>query len=370
MNGIIIGAIAALSLVQQTDTTFAVGTAELLNVETMGGSIQVGVWDRDEIRVQAEHSTRTFIEIDRGRREIQIESEARRGPANLVDFRITVPRTLALELEALYGDISVEGSAGAVEAQTVQGDITIIGGRGTVQVSATTGTITVDDADGQIEIESSSADIRVTNSSGEIYAETAGGTIVLENVSPTVVDVGSTGGRVHYDGAFESGGTYFFGAHGGSITIVVPEEASVSFNVATVHGSISSNLNGRVESLRSGQRHAFDVGAGGALVEAETYGGRIRLLRKGSEGAGAPTIRRTPVRDGSEVLLGLEMAFGDGFGLDHAFDHAFDYDFDFDFDMDFDMDFDFDVDLDHAVDQALQGHVETVRVREPATIHR
>lgn len=368
MNGFIIGAIAALSFVQQTDTTFAVGTAELLNVETMGGSIQVGVWDRDEIRVQAEHSTRTFIEIDRGRREIQVESEARRGPANLVDFRITVPRTFALELEALYGDISVEGSDGAVEAETVQGDITIVGGRGTVQVSATTGTITVDDADGQIEIESSSADIRVTNSSGEIYAETAGGTIVLENVSPTAVDVGSTGGRVHYDGAFEPGGTYFFGAHGGSITIVVPEEASASFNVATVHGSISSNLGGQVESLRSGQRHAFEVGTGGALVEAETYGGRIRLLRKGSEGANAPTLRRTPVRDGTEALMALEMAFGPMFDMDHDFD--FDFDFDHDFDLDLDMDFDLALDLQHAIDIALQGHPERVRVREPATIRR
>ena len=252
MNSVIIGAMLALSMGQQTDTTFAVGSSELLRVETMGGSITVGVWDRDEVRVQAEHSRRTYISIDRSRHSIRVESEARRGPANLVDFRITVPRTFALDLGAQYGDITIDGAEGAIEVETLQGDVSIIGGRGTIRVSATMGTILIDGAEGQIDIESSMADIRVVNSSGEIYAETAAGTIVLENVTPTAVDVGSTGGRVYYSGTFEPNGTYFFGAHGGSITIVVPDDASAVFNLATVHGSISSNLSGEVESFRAG----------------------------------------------------------------------------------------------------------------------
>ena len=104
MNGVIIGALMALSMVQQTDTTFAVGGAELLDVESLGGSINVTTWNEDMIRIQAEHSQRTFVEIDRGRRSISVESEARRGPANLVDYEITVPRSLGLRLEAQYGD--------------------------------------------------------------------------------------------------------------------------------------------------------------------------------------------------------------------------------------------------------------------------
>lgn len=303
MNGLIMGAMVALSMVQaQTDTTFAVEGAERVSVETLGGSIRVDVWDEDRIRVQAEHSRRTFVEVRRGRRGISIESEARRGPANLVDFRITVPRRMALNLEAQYGDITIEGSDGAVEVQALKGDVSIIGGRGTIEVSATIGSILVDGADGKIEIESSAADIRVINSTGEIYAESAGGSVVLENVRPRAVDVGSTGGRVHYDGSFEPGGTYFFGSHGGSVTVVVPDGAGVTFNVATVHGSITSNLRGEAEALKGGERHEFVVGGGGALVEAETYGGRIRLLRRGSEGSEAPSPRRNnEVRDGDDV---------------------------------------------------------------------
>lgn len=344
MNGLIIGAMMAVSMVQQTDTILEVGRAERLHVETLGGSIEIGVWDEDRIRVQAEHSNRTYIEIERRRdgREIDIEAEARRGPANLVDFRITVPRRFALSLDANYGDIVIDGSDGAVEAETVQGDVTVIGGRGTIQVEATTGSILVDGADGVIEIESSAADIRVIDSSGEIYAETAGGTIVLENVRPSAVDVGSTGGRVHYDGSFEPGGTYFFGAHGGSITIVVPEDAAASFNVATVHGSITSNLSGQAEGLRGGERHQFEVGGGGAIVEAETYGGRIRLLRRGTEGTSPPLPRRNRSPDAADVAESWAWN-DDGHAVwDHDRDWAPDVDWDSDWDWNWDWDWDWD----------------------------
>jgi hypothetical protein len=299
MNGLVIGALAALTMFQQTDTILDVGGAERLHVETAGGSIEVSVWDEDRIRVQAEHSARTFIEIERRRsgREIDIEPEARRGPANIVDFRITVPRRMALSLDGQYTDIRVQGADGEVEAETVHGDVEIIGGRGSIRVESSLGAIYVEGAEGTIELESSASDIHVARSTGEIYAESAGGSILLEDVRPRAVDVGSTGGRVHYDGTFEPGGTYFFGSHGGSVTIVVGEDARASFNVATVHGSVMSNLRGEAESFRGGERHEFEVGGGGAIVEAETFGGRIRLLRRGTEGSQSPVRRRAPVRD-------------------------------------------------------------------------
>ena len=134
-------------------------------------------------------------------------------------------------------------------------------------MSNTVGNIDVEGANGTIEIESSAANIRITDSGGEIFAETAAGAIVLENVSATTVDIGSTGGRVYFDGSLEPSGTYFFGAHGGSITIVVGEDAAASFNLATVHGSITSNLSGESRSFRRGERHQFEVGGGDIVLQ-------------------------------------------------------------------------------------------------------
>lgn len=355
MNVLMMAAMLAMPMQAQTDTTVMVGNAEKVHVETLGGSITVRMWDEDRVRIQAEHSNRTYVDIETGSREIHIESEARRGPANVVDFVLTVPRTMALELEANYGDITIEGSDGEVVAETIQGDVTIIGGRGTIEVEATVGQIIVEGADGTIDLESSGADIRVSDSRGEIYAETAGGSIILENVRPTAVDIGSTGGRVHYDGALDPGGTYFFGAHGGSITIVVGEEDRASFNVATVHGSITSNLTGRAESFRGGERHMFDVGGGGAIVEAETYGGRIRILRRGSEGAEAPSPVRREVREAAwapmPLMHGRRVAVPVAEAIAWAVAPV----------VEVDLDLDVDVDLDHHRPRAP---------RPPATIRR
>lgn len=123
------------------------------------------------------------------------------------------------------------------------------------------------------------------NSSGEIYAESVGSNIVLENVDAGAVDVGTVGGRIRYEGTLRSGGTYFFGAHGGSVTLVVPDGTGASFTLATIHGSITSNLPGAPERFKRGQRNSFQVGGGGATVDVETFAGRVRVIRAGSEEA-------------------------------------------------------------------------------------
>ena len=286
MNGILMGALVALSMAQQTDTIFPVDGATRLDVEAAGGTIVVNAWERNEIRVQAAHSSRTFIEISRSRNgTIQVESEANRGPGGITDFTIFVPAALALDLEGMYTDITVEGSNAAVEAETVQGNITIRGGRGTVSASTATGEILVEGAEGSIDAESAASDIRFVNVGGDVVAESAGGDIFFENARATTVDAGSTGGRIQYQGTFQAAGRYFFGSHGGSVMLIVPEGTAATFNLATIHGSVTTNVNGPLERLGRGQRNTVTVGSGGALVEVETFGGRIAVMRQGTEGA-------------------------------------------------------------------------------------
>ncbi len=287
MNGMVIGALMVLGMAQQqTDTVLPLQGAKTLSVESPGGSIVVTGWDRNEIRVQAEHSHRTHVAVrrTRGGDRISLEAEATRGPATIVDFRLSVPRSLSLDLSGSYTDITVEGVNGEVSAETMQGDVTVRGGRGSVKVSSTTGKVLVDGAQGKIEAETAADDIRFVNVQGDVVGESAGGDILFENAQATSVDVGTTGGRISYDGTLVKGGTYYFGAHGGSITMIVPEGTGASISLATVYGSIVTNLNGPTEQLKGGKRQKLDVGGGGAIVEIETFAGRISLMRKGTEG--------------------------------------------------------------------------------------
>jgi hypothetical protein len=315
MNGVVIGAVMALSMMQQTDTVIPVGDARSVSVEATGGTILVDVWDRDEVRIQGEHSRRTFVEIRRRGGVIDVEPEARRGPANLVDFHITVPATMAVDLEGMYTDITVEGAGGDVSAETLEGDITIRGGRGTVSVSTMTGEVLIEGAEGFIEVESAAHDVRITDSAGEIVGESMGGDFVLENVRATSVDIGSVGGRLYYDGALQPEGTYFFGSHGGSITLVVPEGTSAQFDLSTIHGSIFDNLRGEMQRSEGGRRHTIEVGTGAALVEVETFGGRIMVVWKGTEGdipEGAREGQHMELESVSDLLHGVTEGVSEG----------------------------------------------------------
>ncbi len=329
MNGAIIGALMALSMVQQTDTVFPVGEAILLDVEAMAGSVVVDTWDRDEVRIRAEHSRRTYVEINRRGSRISVEAEGLRGPANVVDYHITVPATLRLKIESFMASITVNGALSDVEAETLQGDVIVRGGRGRIKVSSMAGSILVEGAEGFIEIESVAGSVRIVDSSGEMVGETMAGPMIFENVHASLVDVESVGGIVWYDGTFDPGGTYFFGSHGGSVTLVVPEGASAQFDLSSVYGSIRDNMQGEMRRSDSGERHTIEIGGGDAIVEVETFGGEISILRKGTEGeipAGGHGMVFLP---GMDLDLNLDLGGLEGLlsgvavGLSESLSHVF-----------------------------------------------
>lgn len=299
MNGAVMAALVALSMVQQTDTVFPAQGARALSVDATAGSVTVTAWDRTDVGVKAEHSSRTYVAVHRSRdgSVIRLEAEARRGPATIVDFEISLPRGMAVEVDAESADVTVIGVDGGVEVDISQGNVVVRNGKGSATLSTQMGKILAEGVSGNIEAETAAGEIRLVNVSGTVVAESAGGDIVIEGGNSPSVDVGTVGGRIYYDGAFQRGGSYFFGTHGGTLTLVVPQGAAVSFHLATVHGTVINALGAQPERLEGGKRHTLDIGGGGAVVEAETFGGRISLVRKGAEGSGPPASR--PSRSGA-----------------------------------------------------------------------
>jgi len=322
MNGVVIGALMALGMAQQTDTVFPAAGVKRLDVEAPGGSIVVTGWDRDEIRVQAGHSHRTHIDIRRSGDHVSIEAEADRGPAGAVDFTISAPRATSVSLEGMYTDITVDGLDGDVDAETLRGDVTVKGGAGSVKASATAGKILVQGARGTIDVESTAGGIRLVDVGGTVTGESVGGSIVFENAHAKSVDVGTTGGTIRYEGTLDPNGMYSFGSFGGSVTLVLPDGTPASLSLSSIHGSAMTNLGGEMRRLRSGDRHRLDVNGGGAVVEVESFGGRVAVLRKGTEDA-VPGGRDDAAD--SDGLVGVGHLFdpgdfvspGDLAGLDH-----------------------------------------------------
>ena len=160
-----------------TDTTIAVTQGTRLNVENQGGDITVKVWDRNQVRVQASHSRRTHIDVRLVGAVLSLEAEADRGPANMVDYEITVPAWMALNLEGMYATVDVKGSRGSIAVETLDGDITVDGGVESVKLATVQGRIMLTNARGPDRANSVSESIEASGLTGDILAETVSGDI-------------------------------------------------------------------------------------------------------------------------------------------------------------------------------------------------
>jgi DUF4097 and DUF4098 domain-containing protein YvlB len=275
-------ALLALSALQQTDTTLAVPPTARLQLQTQSGSIKVTAWDRNEMRVHAEHGMRDQIEINVRGSVVEVDAQRRRGGPAAVDYEITVPRTMSLELSGQETEIEVEGVTGSISAESVEGGVTIRGAGGPVEVHTVEGNVVIDGARGEVKVEGVEGDITITNVVGDLTVETTDGDVTLENVDAANVDVSTVDGDVHYSGTIRDRGRYGFSAHSGDIVVAMPTTVNATVTVATFDGSFEADPSFKVQvtTVRPGRRFSFTLGSGAARVELESFDGTIRLERR------------------------------------------------------------------------------------------
>jgi DUF4097 and DUF4098 domain-containing protein YvlB len=290
-TGIILAAFGAAGLVQQTDTIVETGGADRLELEVFQGQVVVRTWDRDAVRIQAEHSPSHGVEIHRSGDAITVEPDVERGYgfAHTMDFEITVPRAFDLSLEGVALGVDIVGSEGEIEVTTAHGSIDVQGGRGSIILESVNGPVRLEGARGDMEIVGVSGGVTIMDCAGDIYAESVGGDLSFENVTSSDVEAGTVGGTLRYTGTIEDGGSYAFGSHAGSIWLNLPSTINAEIEALTLVGDIEIDLPGAPSGPESerglpGLRKkemSFEVGNGSARIEVETFAGTIRIQRTG-----------------------------------------------------------------------------------------
>lgn len=273
-------AVASLALAQETDTTLEVRPGTRLKADNYGGSITVRSWARSAVRIQASHSSRTRILIDVTATAVIVKSEGRMGPAQMVDYELSVPKWMGVSLQGVYTDIAVEGTEGNVVAETVEGDVELRGGNGTIGLKSVEGDITVTGARGRLDVNSVEGEIRLTDVAGDIVIETVDGDVVLERIDSPSVEANTVDGDITYDGTIKDGGRYRFATHDGDVAVAVAERANVTVAVSTFDGEFDSCFPVRVGDT-SKHRFSFVLGSGSARLELESFDGDITLCRPG-----------------------------------------------------------------------------------------
>ena len=270
----------------RTDTTFAVKAGARLELDDFGGEIAVRAWAKDAVRIEASHSRRVWIEVEHSDGSIKIGARSRHGVPASVEYRLSVPAWMPLDLSGISTEISVEGTKGEIKAQTVHGDVRVRGGAGFVSLESVDGEVSLVGARGRIELGSVNQGVRVSDVVGEVSADAVNGDILLDHIDSKSVEASTVNGDLYCDGDLKEGGVYSFSTHNGDIVVGLPEHPDVAVSVSTFSGSFSSSIPIQLRETRRGKNFSFVLGAGSARLELESFQGAIRLVRHGEAAKG------------------------------------------------------------------------------------
>lgn len=264
----------------ETDTTFDVAADGRLEVRNHAGEIIVRTWDRDAVRVQASHSSRDRVKIFTSESAVKIKSESRHGPPDMVDYTLTVPRSMALDLWGFYTDVRVEGVQNGVRVETLDGTVTLTNTTGDLSVRSVEGDVVVEGARGRLEVNNVENEIRITDFEGTLFAESIDGDIWMERVRSADVEAKTVDGDVYYDGSIDGDGRYRFTSHDGDVTVAMPENANVTVSVATFDGEFVTGFPIELNRAEATRRFSFTLGDGSARLELHSFDGDIELVRR------------------------------------------------------------------------------------------
>ena len=271
-------AAGVLLLGMQGDTTVAVSRGMRLELNQHQGSITVRTWERPSVKVAATGSDRITPRVVVSQSAIRVTGVGRRHGIEEMDFTLTVPRWLDLDLSTHQGDIRVDGSEGRLNLHSVEGDVEVQGGRELIAVQTVEGLVTIRGARGRVEVNAVEGDLRLTGISGSIRAQSVDGDVTMEDVDLTELDVNTVDGDISFRGPIRPSGRYRINTHDGDIVVNLTQDLNAVVSVSTFDGNFEAGFPVTITGT-SKRQFRFTVGSGAANLDLESFDGNIYLRR-------------------------------------------------------------------------------------------
>jgi DUF4097 and DUF4098 domain-containing protein YvlB len=186
-----------------------------------------------------------------------------------VDYDVTVPAGISVNVETTSAPITAEG---------VNGDIGL---------SSETGQISVHNASkSHVRVRSMTAPVILSDVSlTRVDIQSAGGAVHLKNVTGQRVSAATTSGNIEYRGDCSGGGDYLFTTHSGAIDVTLPPIASVDLTARSTNGTVENDFPLQEKTHNSfvpmqGRSFAGTSNSGSSSVELQSFSGKIRVKKQ------------------------------------------------------------------------------------------
>jgi DUF4097 and DUF4098 domain-containing protein YvlB len=276
--------------------TFNVGAGGSLKLANVAGDVKVTGGSGSEIRIEARVHGRgktdadaraqldtVTVDMRQSGNRVDVETTHQNHSRAWVDYTVVVPTGASVEVRSVSGDVQVSEIGGSARAETVSGDITATGLGQVAALRSVSGDVRANglSSDGTVTFNSVSGDVTITKLKAKSATfETVSGDARVDGCDCGGAQSSSVSGDVAYTGTLAKGGRYVFNSHSGDIVLVTP--SGFELNAATFSGDLRvEGLTGEGDTDRRGpgRTRRGTVGGGGAVVEAKTLSGDLRVNR-------------------------------------------------------------------------------------------
>lgn len=253
--------------------------ASRLRIENADGHVRVFTHSENSLTVQAAirvylmdelpdlsipDYAQTLLVAQQESNVIRLVTEPGTRPDGLylsVDYLITAPIGIALDVDCGHGNVWVSKGCGEVSVRGLNTDIEVVQPQGAVHAETTNGRIRVTDAPAD-------ASLRTVN--GTIYAHQSGGMLDASTIN---------GGIVAHILSGEVSACRLTCKNGG-VTVIFHADASATVNATTAQGVIRSDVLMESENaLNTRQKVRGWFGNGWTVLTVDSLNGDIRLVR-------------------------------------------------------------------------------------------
>ena len=186
-----------------------------------------------------------------------------------VDFEITVPPGVSVNITTVSAPIAADGLNGDVSLSSESGQVTVR------NMSRS-----------HLHVRSMNAPVILNNVTlSHVDLQSSAGPVHLTTVTGPNVTVGTANGSIDYHGDCAGGGDYRFSTHTGDIEMWLPAYASVDLSARSRAGSVDNEFpleekQHQVNPPVQGRSFAGTSNSGSSSVELQSISGKIRVKKQ------------------------------------------------------------------------------------------
>lgn len=310
------------TLERSESLTHHIGPNGRISVKTISGLLQIRGVDGEDARLTvtyricaadqaaAERSLATGrVTVDRGPGSLEVEAPERRlatgiawlfsGARVSADISLDVPWGTRVRYETMSGNIEAVALVGDQKYRTVSGDIRLWSLGGLVEAGSISGSITLDNG----------GDVR-------FKGNTISGGLRVRARRFYGMDVSSTSGSIAVIGAFDPSADCRGESISGSLSLT--PLSGLTAELRTVSGSISSEIEQRLDGSRGSWRSVIGDGRPTFRFSSTSGGIRIFAPRPGDEVVAEPSPAPATSSAGKAAPADVSSAVPSGAGSDAA----------------------------------------------------